>query len=166
MHELLRRGVDATQHAHDELHEDRFLYQSFTQIESEGLQVTDVVALEFEARTELISEFLEDPLDIGKGILEHHVPRAFEEPGFPVMLPFAVAPAHRKQAEVHRTHIQRTHFRLRGNRRRQPFVERHDRAAAGRNIDDGIAALADLRQELHEHFGVCGRMPGCRVACM
>src|SRR3984957_21239336 len=74
----------------------------------------------------------------------------------PVMLPRGVAIRERENAEVHRSHVERTHLRLCEQRCGEPLLEGHMNASAGRDVYDRISRLFDARQESHVNGGIRG----------
>ena len=78
----------------------------------------------------------------------------------PVVLEFLEALQHRKEAEVHRAHVERRDFGLELQRGLQPLLDRHRRRAAGREVDARRSSALDLRQRTaRKHFGSCVGLP-------
>src|SRR5437588_12379133 len=57
-----------------------------------------------------------------------------------------------EEPEIHRAHIERSDFGLEDFRRLDALLRRHERTAAGREIDDRVGLLLDARQEAREGF--------------
>ena len=164
--DILRIGADAAENAEDRLHKERRLDQPAIEEMRQVVEVADIVALELEPGAAALPQILQDALDIGEGVAEDEVARHLEMPRLPRVFEFLVALEQREQPEIHRAHIERAHFGLGAQRRREPLLERHAVAAAGRDVDDRRGRLLDPRQELHEHIGIRRRPPVLRVARM
>ena len=104
---------------------------------------------------------MSDHLPIGKSVPEDKIACHVEELRFPVEFPLAVFVRHRKDAEIHRSNIQRGHFRACTGGGTEPFLACHAKTAAGRDIDHRVGRLLDARQKLHEQVAI--RKPGSRT---
>src|SRR5690606_40693149 len=65
-----------------------------------------------------------DLLDVCKGVFEDDIARGLQKRLFPIEFPFGAALGQRKDTEIHRTHVERAHLGLGGERRRQPLIDR------------------------------------------
>ena len=111
-----------------------------------------VIALEFKARA-VGAALLEHELDVGKGVLENQVARAFQKSLLPGLLEIFVAPEHGKQTEVHRAHVERCHLGLQLQGRLHALDHRHGWRAAGGDVDDRVAALLDVAHKGAKSIG-------------
>jgi len=150
---VLGIGAHAAQDAIHRLDEERRLDEPLVDKVREVVEMAEVVAFELEARA-MIAEFEHDALDVAEGVPEDHV----LHPLHIILLP-AIAPGRnllreRMDREVHRSHVQRAHFGLQETRIREALVERHARAAARRDVDDGVGGRGDIGHEFGEHAGV------------
>ena len=68
------------------------------------------------------------------------------------------------QTEIHRPHVQRSDFRLKGRCRLDPFFDAHIGAAAGGDVDRSVRALLDARQEAGEGLRRLIRLAGLGIA--
>lgn len=79
------------------------------------VEMADVVALELEARA-VVAATTQNGLDILEGVLKYEITALFEVFALPFVLELLEPVQHRKQAEIHRTHVQRRHFGLESQR--------------------------------------------------
>ena len=135
MDEIVGIGADAAQNAQHELDEQRPRDQPAVTEMRQRIEVADVVALELEARAAALAQSFKHALHVGEGVLEDGVAGGFEEFRLPFMLPFPWLVEHWKQREIHRAHVERAHFGLGPERGRQSLVQRHQRGAAGGDVD-------------------------------
>jgi len=84
----------------------------------------------------------------------------------PVVFEALVTVEHGIEAEIHRAHVEGGHLRAGAQGRGQPLLQAHPGAAAGGDVDHGIAALLDPGQELHEDLGIGGRLAVLGIAGM
>jgi hypothetical protein len=98
--------------------------------------VADVVALELEAGVRSRHSG-QDVLDVLEGVLEHEVPAVLEMLALPVVLELLEAVQHRKEAEIHRAHVEGGDLglELAAGRTRSSMVM--PGAAAGGEVDHG-----------------------------
>ena len=80
------------------------------------------------------------------------------------MLPAVVALGGIEDGEVHRAHVERGDFGLGAHRSRDPVVHAHAEPAAGGDVEHGVAALLDARQELHEQLRLGRGSAGVGIA--
>ena len=99
--------TDAAEDAEDRLHEERRLDELALEEMRQRVEMTDVVALELEARAVLLAELAQHELDVLERVAEDEVAAILEVGTLPGMLEFLVALEHREQAEVHRAHVER-----------------------------------------------------------
>ncbi len=85
---------------------------------------------------------------------------------FPLVLQRRQFLQRHEAGEVHGAEVQRGHLGADALRRFEALLQRHARATTGGDVDDGVAARADLRQELHEDFRVRRRAAIHRIARM
>jgi len=163
-HEVLGLGADAAQDAEYRLHEEWRLNEFFVDEMSQIVEVSDIVAFVLEARTMLFAEGFEDALDIAERIAEDEIVAPVQVWLLPVILPGGVAIRERENAEVHRSHVERTHLWLGEQRCGEPLLEAHMNASAGRDVYDRIGRLFDARQESHVNGGIRGRTTVLRIA--
>ena len=123
----------------------------------EIVEVPNVVAFEFEPHAMRFAKLAQDVLDVGVGVAEDVITGAFEIGFFPIEPIFLDPGFDRIAPKIHRTHVERAHLWFRSHRRREALLQRHPLATARRDIDDGVGALFDLRQELHEDIGIWRR---------
>ena len=71
---------------------------------------------------------------------------------------------HRKQREIHRSHVERGDLRRKNLRRLDPFFHAHGGGAAGGNVDDAVGALLDDLQERGERLRRLVRASVDRIA--
>ena len=127
--------------------------------------MADVVALELEARAVRLSQLAEDLLDVAEGVPEDQSSRSLRHRRCSHGYFHSEMPrADLVEGEVHRAHVQRTEFGPRLERIGEALVERHARAAAGRDVDDGVGLRRDPRHELIEHRRVGRRAAVARIA--
>src|SRR5690606_39096715 len=74
MDKVLRVGADTAEDAENRLHEQGRLHQPALQKMGESVQMTNVVALEFEARPATFPQFLKNIFNILEGVPEYKVP--------------------------------------------------------------------------------------------
>ena len=153
---VLGMGSDAAADTKHGLDEQGRLHQSAIEEVRRRVKMTDVVALDFKARV-VVAARLQDVGDVLEGVLEDAVIRTGEVRLFPIVFPVRDTRDHFVQAEVHRTHVQRGHFRFQLQCRLQPVLDGHRRRAAGGEVDHHIRGGFDLRQELHEHLWILRR---------
>ena len=131
------------------------------------VEVPDVVALELEAGAVALAEVLSRiALDVGRRCCGRCSRASFEVGRFPVEFVFLDAVGHREAAEVHRAHVERAHLGLGRRARGEALLQRHALAAAGGDVDDGVAACLDLGRNARTDRAsgwVC-RSPGCARA--
>lgn len=139
-------------------------YQAAVAEMRERVEVPDIVALEFETGAAALAEPLQDRLDIAERVAEDRVARRLQKLRLPGVLPVPRPVEHRVEAKIHRAHVERAHFRLGRQRRRHAVLQRHQRGAAGGDVDHRIARLLDDGQEAHEDFRIGGRAAVFRVA--
>ena len=63
------------------------------------------------------------------------------------------------EPEIHRAHVERRDLRLQLQRGLQPFLDRHRRRAAGREVDDDVAPPRDVGGEFAEVLRILRRVP-------
>src|SRR6476646_11330333 len=93
------------------LHQERRLDQLALGEMSEVVQVTDVVAFELEARA-VCRQRGRCEFDILEGVAENEIAGALQILPLPFVLEVLEPVQHRKQAEVHRSHVQGGELRL------------------------------------------------------
>ncbi len=71
---------------------------------------------------------------------------------------------HRKQAEIHRAHVERGDLGLEDCGRLNALLHGHEGRAAGRQIDHRLGRLLDARQEARKGLRTLIRAPGALVA--
>ncbi len=147
--------ADAAQDAEDALDEQRRTDHLAVQEMTEVVQVADVVALALESGV-VLRAGAEDLADVLEGVLEHQVAAVLQVVALPLVLELLVAVQHREQAEVDRSHVQRCHLGLQLHRRPHALVDAHVRAATRGQVDHGIGAAPDLRQEAREDVRILG----------
>ena len=145
--EMVRIGGDAAKHAHHELEEDGPLDEATVSEVFEHVEVTDIVAFEFETGAAFGTHPAQDSLDVARRVLEDEVIGIAQEWLLPVVQPFVSLAEHRVQCKVHRPHVERTHFRPQRERRRNTVIQAHHRAAAGRQVHHSIRPGTDHGQE-------------------
>ena len=119
--------------------------------------MANVVALKFKTRAAPLTQCLKYMLNVFKRVAKDKVTTVFQVLPLPFIAKFAVALQHREKPKVHRTHIERTHFRTGSERCGETLVQGHAMTATGGNVDYGIAAVTNGGQKLHEHVRVwCG----------
>src|SRR5215207_655626 len=156
-------GPDAAEDAKDRLHKQRWLDEPLLEEERQVIEVADVVALELKAGP-ACAEVRDDRLDVLEGVLKDEVARHLQVLVLP-LVPEALDPVeHGKEAEVHAAHVQRAKFGLEMTGGSCTLLERHPMAAAGRDVDDHVAARAYLGQEPSEHLRIRRRPAVLRVA--
>src|SRR5262249_40878733 len=93
----------------------------------------------------------EDVFDVGKGVLEHALPRPLKIRLLPIKFELAlVARNHRIKSEVHRTHIERCNFGLESRSRLDALFDRHVWSTAGGDVYHDMGALFDDFEERGE----------------
>jgi hypothetical protein len=122
-----------------------------------------VVALELEPRAG-IAKRAQHELDVLVGVAEHEIARVFQRLRLPVVLERLKAVEHRKEAEIHRAHIERSNLRLERLRRLDPLLDRHIGRAAGGQVHDRLRRLLDTRKEARERLRALVGAPGRLVA--
>jgi len=125
-----------------------------------------VVAFVLEFHAVLIAQELGDTLDVAKRVAEDVLVRLQQILLLPVVLPGLVACRHRVERKIHRAHVERAHFRREGGGGGDTVLDRHEYAAAGRDVDHAVAALLDARQELAKNFRIRGGAAVLGVARM
>ncbi len=83
MHDVLGVRTDAAEDAENALHEEGRLDEAAVDEMGERVEVADVVALDLEARA-VVGAGGQDFLDIGEGVLEDAILRAFEIGALPI----------------------------------------------------------------------------------
>ena len=111
-----------------------------------------VVTLELEACAVLCAGG-QHMFDVGEGVAKHQVARTFQVLTLPGMHKFLVPLEHRKEPDVHRTHVQRRHLGFKTGRGQHTLLRLHVGAAAGRQVDDRLCARVDLRQKAGKGLG-------------
>src|SRR5262245_1217367 len=162
--EVVHVGADAAEDAVDELQEYRWPEQTFVDAMGEIVEMPGVVALVLEFHAMAFAERLGDALDVAERIAEDVLVGVEKVALLPVVFPFLVASRHRVECEIHRPHVERAHFRREFFGGRDPILHRHQHASASGDVDDGIAALLDARQELAKDFRIGRRPAVLRVA--
>ena len=157
--------ADAAQDAEHRLHEQRRLHQPALQEMGEIIEVTDVVALELEARVVVLAG-LQDELDILERVAEDEIARALEIGLFPVVLELLVAVEHGIEREIDRPHVEAGDLGLEMGGRHHAFFHPHGRRAARGQVDDRVGALLDARQEAPEGLRRLVRPAGLGIARM
>ena len=157
---------DTAENAENALDQERRLDQLFVGEVGQCVEMADIVAFELEAGAEGLADLGHDLLDEDIVIVHDAAPRAFDIRLLPGMLPFGHSRAGAGEIEDQRPHVERSELRLRGLGAFQPGVERHGRAAAGGDVDDGVGGLLDARQEFHEIRGERARRAVLRIACV
>ena len=127
--------------------------------------MADVVALVLIAGAVLGHEFIY-ARNIAEGVAEDEGLAVLDVLFLPRKFPASYLGCHAVEGEIHRPHVERAHFRTESQRRGEPLLDRHLRAATGGEVDDGVRRLMDLGQELGKHVGVPGRRSILRVARM
>ena len=92
--------ADAAQNAEHRLHEERRLDHAAVGEVAQRVEVADVVALDLEAGAVVFAGG-EDVLDVGEGVPEDTLARAFQIGLLPVVLELLLAGEHRVEPEVH-----------------------------------------------------------------
>ena len=105
-------------------------------------------------------------IDVLEGVAEHVAAGDVPVAALPLVLQGRQLLERHEAGKIHRAEVQRGHFGADAFRRLEPLFQRHARPATGGDVDDGIAARADLRQELHEDFGIGSGAAIHRIACM
>ena len=146
---VFRVRPDAAEQAEYGLDQKRWFDQPALNKVRCGVQVADVVALDFKTGT-VIRAGLQNVGDVFEGVFEHAVVAVRQIGPLPRMLEFWEALEHAVQAKVHRAHIERGHFRLVGVHRHQPLGHQHGGRATGGDVDHHIAGRFDLRQKVFE----------------
>ena len=95
------------------------------------------------------AEQLGDLLDVAKRVGENVGVGIGEVAFLPIVFPVLVALGHRIEREVHRSHIERAHFRRKLLRGGDALLDRHGHGAAGGDVDHRVGRLLDARQKLH-----------------
>ena len=124
--------------------------QLAVEIMRQRVEMADIVAFAFEARAAALAELFDELLDLRERVGDDALARLLDIGLLPVVLPVGDLGAGMEDAEIHRAHVERAEFRLGPERRCEPVLDAHAERAAGRDVDDGVAALLDARQELHE----------------
>ena len=128
------------------LHQERRLDQLALGEMSEVVQVTDVVALELEARA-VCRQRGQCEFDILEGVAKNEIAGAVQILPLPFVLEVLEPVQHRKQAEIHRPHVQRRELRLEADGGFDALFDLHEGAAAAREVHDGIGALLDASEQ-------------------
>ena len=165
-HQVLGVRTHAAQDAVDALDEQRPLDQAFVKEVGKVVEMTNVVALELEARAASVAQRLEDVLDVLERVAEDEVFHPLDVRLLPVVAPVLDLARRLVDREVHRPHVQRAHLRHGLQRIGQALFHRHPGASAGRDVDHRIGRGGDARHELVEDRRVRCRLPVRRVACM
>ncbi|MCY1521447.1 hypothetical protein D9M68_562600 [compost metagenome] len=164
--QVLRIRTDAAEHAEDELDEEVPGHQAAVAEMRQRIEMADVITFKLEASAAALAKPRQDEFHVGEGVLEDGAPRCFKKLRFPFVFPLRRLVERRKQSEVHRPHVQRTHFRFGAQRSRKPIFQRHQRRTAGGDVYYRIGRLLDARQELHEQRRIGRRAAVFRVPCM
>src|SRR5690606_37573877 len=98
----------------------------------------------------------QDGFDIFVCVLENQIPAAFKMLPFPIMLKFLESVQHRKEPEIHGSHIQRGQFGFEDFYRLHALFYTHVRTAAGSDVDDGLSGSFDLGQKWSKMLGILG----------
>ena len=130
------------------------------------VKVAGVVALMLELDAVPFAQCLVDPFDVAKSVGKDVGIGIEQVTFFPVVLPALIAARHRIEREIHRPHVERTHFRRKLQRRRHALLHRHGHGAAGGNVDYCVGRLLDARQEPHKNVWIRRRPPIFGVARM
>ena len=138
---VLRMRADAAKDAEHRLHEERRLDHAAVGEVRERVEMADVIALDLEARA-VLGAGGEDVFDIGEGVLEDALARSFEIGLLPVVLELLVAGEHRKEPEIHRTHVEARDLRLEGGGGAHALFDSHRRSAARRDVHDRSPSAA------------------------
>ena len=165
-HQVLGVRTHAAQDAVDALDEQRPLDQAFVKEVGKVVEMTDVVALELEARAASFAQRSEDVRDVLKRVAKYEVFHPLDVGLLPVVAPVLDLARRLVDREVHRPHVQRAHLRLGLQRIGQALLHRHPGASAGRDVDHRIGRRGDARHELVEDRRVGRRLPVRGVACM
>jgi hypothetical protein len=73
----------------------------------------------------------QDHFNVFKGVTEWDPPGGIQQFRLPLVFPVRITLGQRKNSEVHGAHVEATHLGLSPASRRQPFVQAHQRTAAG-----------------------------------
>ena len=152
--QVVEIGADSAEYSEDGLHKKRGFGQATIDNVCQVVEVSDVVALVLETSATPFAKTFQDRLDVTERVAEDAPAGGFQVGRFPVVLPFRESVKRREQAEVHRPHVQRTHFRLQRDRALQALIDRHVVSAAGCHVDDRVGLGLDRRQKLAKHVGI------------
>src|SRR5450830_526251 len=106
MKKMLRMCADAAADTEDHLDKEGWLRQRAFGEVCERIQVTDVIALELEARAMSLAEAPKNAFDVAKGIAEDDVVAAPNVVLLPIKIPLSILVGHLGEDEVHRTQVQ------------------------------------------------------------
>jgi hypothetical protein len=174
VHHVLRMRADAAKNAEHGLHQERRLDQLAFGEMSEVVQVANVVAFELEARA-IFRQCSQCKFDIFEGVAKNEIAGALQILPLPFVLEVLEPVQHRKQAEVHRSHVQGGELRLEADGGFDALFDRHEGAAAAREVHDGVGGLLDACEERLERLrrlvgpaglGVAGVKMQDRCACL
>src|SRR5918999_3374836 len=126
--------------------------------------MSHVIALELEAGPPALAELSERVLDLAECVGEDSVVRAEDVIALPRLLPGVVAVRGAREHEVHRAHVERGKLWFYPQRRSESLLDRHVRAAAGGDVDNGVCLRGDQREELEEDLRVTCGGPAPRIA--
>ncbi|MNQ87649.1 hypothetical protein D3C85_1028810 [compost metagenome] len=163
--QVLGMSTDAAAQTEHRLNENRRLEQPALQEVRSGVQVTNVIALNFKAGA-VFGTGVEDVSDVAEGIAKDPVVTLGEVWPLPVVLELGETIEHLVQPEVHRSHVQRRQLRLELRHRLQAFFHAHGRRTAGGDVDHHVTLSLDLRQKLTEQIDILARPPINRIASM
>ena len=162
--QVVEIGTNAAENAEDKLHEHRRPEHAAIDAMREVVEMAGVVALVLEFDAVAFAEKLGDLLDVAKRIGEDVSVGIGEIALLPIVFPVLEAPRHRIEREVHRSHVERAHFRRQKLRGGDALLHRHGHRAAGSDVDDRVGRLLDARQKLHEYVWIRRRPAVLRVA--
>ena len=138
---VLGMRADAAQDAEHGLDEQRRLDEPALEEMREVVEMRGVVALELEAGAG-VAERTQHELDVLEGVAEHEIARILQRLPLPVVLEVLEAVEHRKQAEIHRAHVERSDFRLEDLGRLHALLHGHVGRAARRQVHDRVRSPA------------------------
>ena len=163
MHHVVGMSPDAAEQPEAGLDEQGRLHQALGEEVVQIVEMAGVVALEFVARAGGVQR-VESVTDVLEAVAEHEIMRALQHLRLPVVLKRLEALEHRKQAEIHRPHVQRGDFGLPLLGRPHPLLDGHVGGAAGRQIDHDVRRLLDSSQERLEGLRALVRAAVDRIA--
>ncbi len=159
MRHVLRMGANAAEDPEHGLHEQRRLDQAAVEGSASGCRdARCVVALELELVPFALQ--VSRMYSMSWKLLRNTSRAWLRAPASPVVLERLVAVEQVVEAEIDRAHIQRGDLGLERRGRLDPFLDAHEWAAAGGDVDHRVGLLLDPRQEAGERLRGSG--PACR----